>query len=88
MYALSYNTKNIPKEILRYSNLIKRKIVIPSWKHLHTYRVVVCTLATAGNLARGFEDKFFDCHHFSYVIIDEAACTHETMTILPIAGKL
>lgn len=88
LYAPSYNTKNIPIHFKPYGNLLNKIIAIPSWKHLHEYRVVVSTLGTSGNLARGFEDKFFNCHHFTHIFTDEAACTHEPMTMLPIAGKL
>lgn len=54
----------------------------PSLDYIYQYRVVICTLATAGCLVRANCDP----KHFSYVIIDECASALETMALVPIAG--
>lgn len=56
-------------------------------KYLYQYRVVICTLLTAGSLARarGLHPEF-DTSHFSHIIIDEAACVTEPVSLIPIVG--
>lgn len=63
-------------------------LLIPELDYLYSSRVVVCTLATAGIFARVHENPRYKTGHFSYVIIDESACTHETMSMVAIAGGL
>lgn len=59
---------------------------IPCLKYLYAFRIVICTLLTAGCLSRAREDPEFDPSHFSHIIIDECASTNETTTLIPIAG--
>lgn len=84
MYAKSYNTAKIIKTC---SNFIQGEFRFPSLKFLYKFRVVICTLLTAGNLVRARSDPDFDTKHFSHVFIDECASTNETTTLIPIAGK-
>lgn len=87
MYAKSYSKNKIPNEIRKVCNINEEEIRIPCLKFLYEYRVLVCTLHTAGVLARARDDPDFKSNHFSHVIIDEAACTHETVAMIAIAGK-
>lgn len=86
MYAKSYNKSNVSTEIMKCSNFVKGQFRIPKLKYLYGFRVVICTLLTAGCISRGCEDPDFNPSHFSHVIIDECASTNETMTLIPIAG--
>lgn len=88
MYAKTHNPDSVSHSMRKISNLQNGEFKLPCWKYLKRYRVVVCTLATAGCLvrARGV-DLDFDSSHFTHVIIDEAAFTHEPITFIPIAGK-
>lgn len=88
MYAKSYNIRNVSKEIIKCSNFKEGQFRIPKLKHLYTFRVVICTLLTAGCISRACGESDFNSAHFSHVIIDEAASTNETMTLIPIAGIL
>lgn len=83
MYAISFDVKKLDSNIKPYSNCIGEEFHYPSLKFLMKYRVLVCTLCTAGTLTRAS----IPSKHFSYVIIDECASAHETMALIPIAGK-
>lgn len=87
LYAKSFNKNILNNKILPICNLQGEEFKFPSLAYLYQFRVVVCTLMTAGSLtrARG-RDRYFDPSHFSRVFIDEAACVHEPITIIPIAG--
>lgn len=83
LYSTSYNVNAIRPSIKKYCNLYADgKLKYSSLESIYNYRVVVCTLATAGCLVRA------ECksNHFSHIIIDECASALETMTFLPIAG--
>lgn len=90
LYAVSYDRKKIDMRFEEISNWDKAMgtFAIPALKHLYSFRVVVCTLATAGIFARAYENPGYAAGHFSHIILDESACTHETMTLVAIAGKL
>lgn len=82
MYAKSQRPDKVHAPMRSISNIYDGFIDYPPLKHLYKYRVVICTLATAGLLTRAQCDP----NHFSYVIIDECASTTETMALVPIAG--
>lgn len=88
LYAKSFNQKQLNEKIKPISNYKQNDFHFPSLEYLYSYRVVVCTLATASCLvrARG-KDKNYDSSHFSHILIDEAACVHEPMLMVSIAGK-
>lgn len=86
MYAKSYNEKNVTSEILNCSNFIGGQTRFPCLKHLYGYRIVICTLLTAGCITRARNDPNFDPGHFSHIIIDESASTNEATTLIAIAG--
>lgn len=87
MYAKSTNTVSMNSKIKPSCNLKCGEIKFPSLNYLYQFRVVVCTLSTVGCLcrARG-KDPHFDSSHFSHIFIDEAACVHEPVSMIPIAG--
>lgn len=86
MYAKSYSEGKISDEIKKSCNFVKGEFMYPCLKYLYQYRVIVSTLLTARHLMRARGDPDFDPRHFSYCIIDECASTHETATLIPIAG--
>lgn len=87
LYAKTFNTELISPKIWPISNIQDGKIQMPSLKYLQQFRVVVCTMLTAGSIvrARG-EEKCFSSTHFSHIIMDEAAYCPETVSLVPIAG--
>lgn len=88
LYAVSYNLDNISSTIKRVCNLSEDKLYTPDLSTLYQYRVLICTLSTAGCLTITRANSVFRANHFQYVFIDECASSHETMTLIPIAGKL
>lgn len=87
MYAKSYNSGKISERIRPICNQFNGEYHFPSLQHLYQFRVLICTLGTAGVLTRARDDSDFKADHFAYVIIDECASTHETMTLIPIIGE-
>lgn len=85
MYARSFDAHKLKAEIEPYSNWVAFKdseFCYPSMTFILKFRVVVCTLCTAGVLSRsGIAPS-----HFDYIIIDECASAHETMSLIAIAG--
>lgn len=47
------------------------------------FKVIVCTLTTAGRLSQGKINP----KHFSHVFIDEAGSATESQTLIAMAGK-
>lgn len=87
MYAKSFDSRKISDRIKPVCNWLKGEFGFPSLTYLYQFRVLICTLVTAGCLTRATNNAPFSPSHFSHVIIDESASTHETMTLIPIAGK-
>lgn len=87
-YAKSYKNERINQRVRQYSNFGPNGITYPSLEFLYKFRVLVCTLCSAGCLSRARVDKdIWKPDNFGYVIIDEAASAHEPITMIPIAGK-
>lgn len=88
IYAKSYKKSSLNGSCEKICNLQNEEFIIPPLDHIYKFRVVVCTLLTAGCLVRanGFEPNF-DAKHFSHVFYDEGACIHESVSMIPIAGK-
>lgn len=85
MYSTMYNGTKVSERVRRVSNANEK--AYPALKELYKYRVLVCTLCTAGCLTRARSSDWFDAAHFSYVMIDECASTQEIVSLIPIAGK-
>lgn len=81
--SASFDTSSIPPCVLNASNLATREHYFPSLDILCTYKVVVCTLTTAGRLSQGKIDP----RHFSHVFIDEAGSATESQTLIALAGE-
>lgn len=86
-YTSSYDARRMSERIKPISNWFKDTFPIPSLKYLYGFRVLICTLCTAGNLVRSYKVSQFRPDHFSHILIDECASTHETMTLIPITGE-
>lgn len=86
MYAKSYTEEKVPDDIKKCYNFVQKGFKYPCLNYLYKFRVVICTLLTAGHLMRARNDPGFNPSHFSYLFIDECASTHETASIIPIAG--
>lgn len=87
LYGRSYDVRKVSEKIKPICNWLKGEFRFPSLKFLYRFRVLVCTLTTAGCLARSTENPQFSSSHFSHIIIDESASTHETVCMIPIAGE-
>lgn len=86
LYARSHNAARIDERIKPFCNYMDQ-CVIPPLKFLYQFRVLVCTLSTSASLTRSRKtDITFQSDHFSHVIIDECASSHETNSMIPIAG--
>lgn len=85
MFSMSYNHDKISPTMESFCNLYDGELKYPSLDFLYKYRVLICTLSTAGCLVRSRSK--FNAAHFGYVFIDECASAHETMSLIPIAGK-
>lgn len=55
MYAKSYDTRKVSEDIKPICNMLKKGFCSPSLEFLYQFRVLVCTLNTAGSLARAQE---------------------------------
>jgi helicase MOV-10 len=71
-------------KLMRASNMASRQHLYPTWDELYEYRVVICTLCTAGSLQlAGIDPK-----HFTHVFIDECASATEPSSLIAIAGLI
>lgn len=87
LYAKTFDQRKMQNNLQTVSNWSQDGFNLPPLDDIYEYRVVICTLYTSGCITRANESVGFDPRHFSYVIIDECASAHETMTLIPIAGK-
>lgn len=81
LYARTYDVCKLNPLLTSYSNFTGTEFHYPSLQFLMKFRVLVCTLCTAGTLARAG----VSANHFSYIFIDESVSAFETMTLIPIA---
>lgn len=87
LLAKSYDLCTLSTEMKSISNVKNGEVKFPSLTFLYSFRVVVCTLLSAGCIVRAREiDADFNSSHFSHVFIDEAAFVQESITLIPIAG--
>lgn len=84
-YAKKFDDVKLKENIQPFSNWNGNDFHHPALKHLLEFRVIVCTLCTAACLTRA--DEKCGALPFSHVIIDECASTHETMSLVAIAGE-
>lgn len=87
MYAKSYDHRQISESIKPICNYRGGELRYPSLEFLYQFRVLICTLCTSGCLTRASIDPHFKADHFSHIFIDESASTHETVSMIPIAGN-
>lgn len=85
-YATSNKFIKSKQQVLDVSNFTGTTVSYPPLKTLYKYRVVICTLESAGFLTRARNDNHWNGQNFKYVVIDDCATVHETMTFIPIAG--
>lgn len=86
LYSKTSDARHTKQWIKPMCNLRDDSFVIPSLAFLYQFRVVICTLATAGCFARGRHHEHFRADHFAYVFIDECASTNEPTALVAIAG--
>lgn len=88
MYSKSFDLDKLSATLRPYCNLVATchgdEFQYPCFEDLYRYRVLVCTLSTAGYLVK--DTKCFKSNHFGWIFIDECASAHETMSLIPIAG--
>lgn len=88
MYAKSHKKEKVSDKISTVCNFRDGEFQYPSLQYLYKYRIVVCTLVTAGFLVAAREaDPNFNSSQFTHVFVDEAASITETLSLIPIAGK-
>lgn len=80
--SIERKTDSVPDVVLQNSNLAKLQHYLPSLSILYQYKVLVCTLSTAGRLAQGRVSPT----HFTHVFIDECGSATEPETLIAFAG--
>lgn len=90
MYSKSFDLDKLSATLRPYCNLVATdhgdEFQYPRFEDLYRYRVLLCTLSTAGYLVRDGPLSSFKTNHFGFIFIDECASAHETMSLIPIAG--
>lgn len=84
LYASSRNQKDIPLILKDNCNVDGEMIDFPCKEDLMSYKILICTLVTAGRLVTGG----FSEDHFSHIFVDEAGHAVESETIISVAGLL
>lgn len=83
LYAANVQRVVTDPHLLANSNYKLGKL--PDWEILRKYRVLICTLTTAGRLNLALPLK---CEkHFTHLFVDECGSATETAALIPIAGK-
>lgn len=84
MFSVSQTDKMgiIPRDVLAASNLCKAEHYYPTLLKLYQYKVVICTLTTAGRLSQAHINPL----HFTHVFVDESGSATETQLLIAIAG--
>lgn len=82
MFSQSIEVNTIPSDIRRISNLADGDHYYPGLNALYLYKIVVCTLTTAGRFVQAGMNK----DHFNHIFIDECGSATETQTLIAIAG--
>lgn len=84
MFSQSVEIQLVPADVCRISNLANGKHYYPPLKKLYEYKIVICTLTTAGRFVQANIDKT----HFTHIFIDECGSATETQSLIAIAGDL
>lgn len=84
MFSISQTDRMgiIPRDVLAASNLCKGEHYYPTLLKLYQYKVVICTLTTAGRLSQANINP----RHFTHVFIDESGSATESQLLIAIAG--
>lgn len=84
VYAATVQREVAEPQLLDGVNSNYKLKKLPEWEILQKYRIIVCTLATAG---RFMLEPPMSCEtHFSHLFIDECGSATETAVLVPIAG--
>lgn len=86
MYSTTTSLANVEQHIKESSNAADGDAFYPSIEHLKYAQVLICTLVVAGRLMQAKITKRYP-NHFSYIFIDECACSTESASIIPIIGR-
>lgn len=88
LYAKSVSIETISEKIRLICNIQNGKLKMPGLEYIYQFRVVICTLLMAGQIAQARQQyNNFQPNHFSHIIIDEAASCQQTVSLCAIAGK-
>lgn len=82
MFSQSVEIELVPHDVRHISNLADGEHYYPSLEVLYGYKVVICTLTTAGR----FVQANIDQKHFTHIFIDECGSATETQSLIAIAG--
>eukprot|EP00112_Aurelia_sp_Birch-Aquarium-sp1_P002862 Seg1318.2 transcript_id=Seg1318.2/GoldUCD/mRNA.D3Y31 product="putative helicase MOV-10" protein_id=Seg1318.2/GoldUCD/D3Y31 len=83
--AQSRSVKTLPKEykIEGFCKIVDgERFEIPSWEELENYRVIICTMTTAGRMVCMGAPR----EHFTHIFMDECGQAMEPETYIPLAG--
>lgn len=83
LYAANVQREVTDTQLLANSNYQLRSL--PTWEILSKYRVLICTLTTAGRLNLAPPSK--SDTHFTHLFVDECGSATETAALIPIAGN-
>lgn len=84
MYSATVQREVTDPQLLNEFNSNYKIKMLPEWKFLQKYRIIVCTLTTAGRLM--LEPPQSCETHFTHLFIDECGSATETASLVPIAG--
>lgn len=92
LYAAAVQREVSEPQLLEEVNSNYRLKRLPEWKILNKYRIIVCTLTTAGRfmLQPPMDDSRENpsANHFTHLFIDECGSATETASLVPIAGTI
>lgn len=83
MFSQSVEMEQVPPSIVNISNLANGLHHYPPLSDLYKYKVVICTLTTAGRFVQAGIKRT----HFTHVFVDECGSATETQSLIAVAGK-
>lgn len=82
------NSNNACDEIAeRLLKVLPKEEILRLYAVSHSTKKINERLRDISNWEKAHTDPRFKAEHFSHIMVDESACTHETMTMVSIAGE-
>lgn len=88
LYAATVQREVTEPQLLEEKNSNYLLKSLPEWRILEKYRIIICTLTTAGRFMLKSPDHGENpsAHHFTHLFIDECGSSTETASLIPMAG--